>query len=105
MDLGLTGKTALITGASEGIGGSIAERYAQEGANLIICARREEPLREMATQLEAFGVTVVFVACDAADPMAPQAVLDAAAGTLANVDILVNNVGPGDAEGVPRPHR
>lgn len=92
MELGLNGKTALVTGASEGIGRAIAVRFAAAGAHVVACARREEPLRDLIREVEALGVKGVAVACDVTDREAPETVLRAAAG-LSDVDVLVNNVG------------
>lgn len=93
MDLGLSSRTALITGASEGIGRAIALRFAREGANIVACARREEPLRQLSAELEDIGAGVVTVACDVTDLDAPARILDAAKQGGMGIDILVNNAG------------
>lgn len=93
MDLGLTGKTALVTGASEGIGRTIALRFAEEGANVVACARRDGPLGELVGEIEAAGGAAVAVACDVTDPEAPAAALAAAEQRFPGVDVLVNNAG------------
>ncbi|HEX3803122.1 MAG TPA: SDR family oxidoreductase [Solirubrobacteraceae bacterium] len=93
MSLGLKERTVLVTGASEGIGKAAAIRFAQEGANLVICARREGPLRDLASAIENMGVAAVAVPCDVTDPAAPQTVLDAAHERFPGVDVLVNNAG------------
>ena len=67
MDLGLKGKGVIITGASKGIGRSIALGFAEEGANVAICARGEEALAETTGELVALGVKVHSEVCDVAD--------------------------------------
>jgi 3-oxoacyl-[acyl-carrier protein] reductase len=93
VELGLKDRTVLVTGASEGIGRAVALRFAQEGANLVVCARRPDPLRDLAAEIEALGVGVVEVSCDVTDPAAPDAVLEAMRGRFPGVDVLVNNAG------------
>ncbi|MCL2586034.1 MAG: SDR family oxidoreductase [Streptosporangiales bacterium] len=97
MDLGLEGRTALITGASSGIGRAIALGLAAEGARTVVTARREERLRELSAEVAARGGTEpVVVVCDFTDHDAPD-VVAAAAGP---VDILVNNAGGSRAFGL-----
>jgi hypothetical protein len=89
MDLGVKGKTALITGASKGIGRGVAESLAAEGCNLRLAARSGDMLEQAAAEIrDAYGVTVGVHACDVTAP----GVIDelAAAGIP---DILVNNAG------------
>ena len=91
-----SGKTALITGASAGIGATFARSYAAKGANLILVARREDRLRELAAELEQkHGVKARFIAADLADPLAPERVFDKVQTEGGAVDILVNNAGYG----------
>jgi 3-oxoacyl-[acyl-carrier protein] reductase len=91
MDLGLRGKSAVVTGASKGIGRSIALRLAEEGAGVAICARGEPALRETEAELRARSVPVHAAACDVGDPKALDGFLDAARAELGHVDILINN--------------
>lgn len=89
MDLGLRGRTALVTGASRGLGRQAALSLAGEGANLVVCARGQEALEQTAGELRGLGVEVVAVAADTTVAADCERVL-AAAGA---VDIVVNNVG------------
>ncbi|MFP6664601.1 MAG: SDR family oxidoreductase [Deltaproteobacteria bacterium] len=91
MDLGLKEQTAIIIGASRGIGKATALALASEGCHVAICARGEEALYATAHQLEAKGVRVHAAICDAADPAALDAFLDSARETLGEIHILVNN--------------
>ena len=91
MDLGLRGKTAVVTGASRGIGGAIALRLADEGAGLAICARGEAALRDIEAQLRTRSVPVHAEVCDVSNAEALDRFLDGARKSLGRVDILVNN--------------
>ena len=91
MELGLKGKVAIVTGASAGIGRSIAEGFAAEGANVAICARREGPLRATEAALAKRGVSVYAAACDVADAQALERFLHACRREFGRVDVLVNN--------------
>ncbi len=94
MDLGLTDKVAIITGGSEGIGKATAQRMAQEGARVIIVARRPEVLEQAAQDIRTATEGVVLpISADVADPATPQRVVQAALDHFGRVDILVNNAG------------
>jgi 3-oxoacyl-[acyl-carrier protein] reductase len=92
MDLGLKGKNAIITGASKGIGRSIALTLAEEGVNVAICARGEEALLATENELIKKGVKVFAQTCDIGDTEKFDAFLDAVKGEFGTIDILVNNV-------------
>tara|TARA_R110002153_G_scaffold104403_4_gene242193 strand:- start:1504 stop:2256 length:753 start_codon:yes stop_codon:yes gene_type:complete len=92
MNLELKGKNAIITGASKGIGRSIAETFAEEGVNVAICARGEEALRSTAKELLKKGVKVYAESCDIGDTEKFEAFLDKVKSEFGSVDILVNNV-------------
>jgi 3-oxoacyl-[acyl-carrier protein] reductase len=91
MDLGLRGKCAVVTGASRGIGRSIALRLAEEGAGVAICARGEPALRKTESELRDRSVPVYAAVCDVGDPESLDGFLDATHARLGRVDILVNN--------------
>lgn len=89
MDLGLKGRTVLITGASQGIGEGVAEVFAEEGANLHLTARNAENLGRIRDTLAVHGVTITIHPMDMTDPGAP----DRLAAAVGPVDVLVNNAG------------
>jgi hypothetical protein len=87
---------ALVTGASSGIGREIARQLAAAGCALVIAARRQDRLEELASELRtAHGVEVTPVAVDLAEPGAPERLYAAATANAAELDILVNNAGFG----------
>lgn len=92
MDLGLRGKSAVVTGGSKGIGRAIALALAQEGAHVAICARGPEELRDTERELLEHGGKVVANVCDVADPLALADFLESARKAFGGLDILVNNV-------------
>jgi 3-oxoacyl-[acyl-carrier protein] reductase len=91
MNLGLEGKGIVVTGASKGIGRSIALAFAEEGANVAICARGAEALGKVAEELQKRGGRVHSATCDVGDAKRLDAFLDGAHGALGRVDVLVNN--------------
>jgi len=92
MDLELTGKRAIVTGGSRGIGRAIALQLAQEGADVVISARNAEPLQEAARELAAqTGRRIVPVVADTGNDDSVQALVETAVRELGGVDILVNN--------------
>lgn len=86
--------TAVVTGASSGIGADLARELAARGHGVTLVARREDKLRELADEL-GNQVRVEVIACDVADPEARAALLDEVATRGLTVDILVNNAGIG----------
>ena len=93
MDLGIKGKTAIVTGASRGIGKAIALALAGEGCNLVVCARGEEVLGEAAEEMRQRGVEVEALTLDAGAADAGDRLVAAATAAFGRLDILVNNVG------------
>ena len=94
MDLGLKGKVALVTGASEGIGKAIARKLADEGVRVAICARTEATLKATAAEIaEATGMDIAPIPADLRSLAGCQGVVQRAAERLGGVDILVNNAG------------
>ena len=94
MDLKISGKTGLVTGASSGIGRGIALALAAEGVRLAIVARRRSLLEELAAEIVAGGgVQPVVIECDFMQPDAASAIATVAMYDLGSVDILVNNAG------------
>ncbi len=91
MDLGLSGKNAIITGGSRGIGLAIADLLAREGSNVSICARNTDHLKTAAQTLNQHGVKVHTASCDVASPDALDAYIKAAHAELGGLDILINN--------------
>jgi NAD(P)-dependent dehydrogenase (short-subunit alcohol dehydrogenase family) len=90
----LTGRTALITGASRGIGADVARAYAAAGADLVLTARDAAALEEPAARLAAeHGVRTAVLAADLADPDVPDRLWDEANALMDGLDVLVNNAG------------
>ncbi len=92
MDLGLKGRVALVTGGTKGIGRRAAEIFADEGADVAICARNGEEVRETVAALQAKGARAFGAAVDVADKAALQAWVAGAAEALGGVDMIVANV-------------
>jgi short-subunit dehydrogenase len=87
-------RTALVTGASGGIGLEFARRFAKEGYNVVLVARSKDQLEVLAAQLtDQFGVRAVAIAADLAQDSAPQAVYDQLTAMNLHIDVLVNNAG------------
>jgi len=95
MDLGLTGKSALVTGASRGIGAAIATGLAAEGCRVAIVARSEPDLTMLADRLRATGADILPIAADLTEREAAARVVTATEATFGGVDILINNLGGG----------
>ena len=92
MDLGLKGRTAIISGATKGIGKAIAQTLVAEGTHVAICARNAEEVAQSVQALSAHGVKAFGSAVDVGDPAALQAWVAAAAAELGGIDIVVANV-------------
>jgi 3-oxoacyl-[acyl-carrier protein] reductase len=94
MDLAMTGKKAIVTGASEGIGKAITRALAREGADVAICARRKEPLERTAAEIaKATGRNIIPLTADLTKPGDAENFIKKAHAALGRIDILVNNAG------------
>ena len=89
----LTGKTALITGGSRGLGLQMAEALGSQGARLLLSARKSDELQQAQAHLQALGIDADWLAADGADEAGIVSLSDAAMEKLGRVDILVNNAG------------
>jgi len=93
MDLGLTGKAAIVAGGSRGIGRAIAESLVAEGCRLVLNARGEEELEKTAAELRERGGTVKAVALDITEPDAGRRLLEETMEAYGQADVLVGNAG------------
>jgi 3-oxoacyl-[acyl-carrier protein] reductase len=93
MENRLKGKTAIVTGASRGIGRAIARRLAAEGAHVILCARDGNMLQEAVQEIERTGGRAAGFAADLREPSAAAQAVEFATQTYAQIDIAVNNAG------------
>lgn len=87
----LQGKVALVTGAGSGIGAATALRFAQEGATVVLCGRRQAPLDEVVAQIKAAGGKAEAVQADVSDEAGFTAAINSAAERHGRFDVLVNN--------------
>lgn len=96
--LNLSGRIALVTGASSGLGRHFARTLAAAGADVAVAARRVDRLEALADELRTTGVRAAAVALDVTQPASVTAAFDAAEAALGPIDIVVNNAGvPGTA--------
>jgi NAD(P)-dependent dehydrogenase (short-subunit alcohol dehydrogenase family) len=99
----LTGKIAVVTGSSRGIGRAIALRFAHEGADVVInYARSADEAHEVCTQVEAAGRRGLVIRADLRSPAEAEQLVEEAARELGGLDILVNNAGGGRPRPSPR---
>ncbi len=89
----LRGRTALVTGASGGLGAHLARCLAREGMNVALTARREPELAELAAELEKLGVRAAALPIDLSDLGQIDPLIERAEAALGPVDLLVNNAG------------
>lgn len=89
----LTGRTAIVTGGSRGLGMQIAEALGEQGARLVLTARKRDQLDEAAQTLRAEGIEVMVVPCDLSQPDGVDAFVSDVLDRHDTVDILVNNAG------------
>jgi short-subunit dehydrogenase len=89
----LRGRTALVTGASGGLGAHLARRFAREGMNVALTARREEALTALAAEFEGLGVRAAALSSDLADLKQIDPLIERAEAALGPIDLLLNNAG------------
>jgi citronellol/citronellal dehydrogenase len=87
------GRVALITGGGTGIGRACARELAATGAAVVVCGRREEPLRAAAAEIEGGGGACLAIPTDIRDPEQVERLVDAALERFGRIDVLVNNAG------------
>jgi Dehydrogenases with different specificities (related to short-chain alcohol dehydrogenases) len=87
----LTGKVALVTGASKGIGKAISEWYAQAGASVVVSSRKLEAVQAVAAEIKSNGGEAFGVACNVGEPGEIQKLVEATVAKYGTIDILVNN--------------
>lgn len=92
----LAGKTAIITGASQGIGLATAKLFVEQGAHVVLTALKQDALDVVVKEINDAGGKAIGLAADSADPESPKIVFDKAIQNFGQVDILVNNAGYGD---------
>ena len=98
MDLGITGRIAVVTGGSEGIGLAAAHILAEEGANVVILARTQSKLDAAVAEISSTAVgEIEAISCDVSDQDSVTAAFDRILDKWGKVDILVNNAGTGNA--------
>ncbi len=93
MSSNLSGKTAIVTGASSGIGRAIAERLGTEGAHVVLGGRTEDAMNDSAATITSAGGTATVRTLDVRKPDEVQALVDAAVEATGRLDIMVNNAG------------
>src|SRR5271155_4178533 len=90
----LSGRVAIITGGSIGLGRQMAEGLAEMGASLVLCARKKERCQQAAEELQqAMGVKTLALACDVKNPASVHEVVEATLAAFGRIDILINNAG------------
>ncbi len=89
----LTDRVAIVTGAGRGLGAAIAVGFAEAGADVVICARTQTQLDQVAEQVQAAGRRAVALALDAGDPQTSATLVETAEREFGRIDIVVNNVG------------
>jgi len=89
----LTGRVAIVTGGSAGLGRQMAQGLAEMGANLVLCARKKERCEQAAEELSQLGVQALALGCDVRSPDQITKVIDATISQFGRIDILINNAG------------
>ena len=89
----LTDKVAVVTGASSGLGADSARAYAQNGANVVLLARRKEKLEQVAAEISGMGRKVLAISCDVTDEECVKKAVEEIIEKFGRIDILLNNAG------------
>jgi len=89
----LTGRVAIVTGGSIGLGRQMAEGLAEMGADLVLCARKKERCYQAAEELQQLGVKTIALGCDVKNPDSIQEMVEATLSQFGQIDVLINNAG------------
>jgi NAD(P)-dependent dehydrogenase (short-subunit alcohol dehydrogenase family) len=89
----LTGRIAVVTGGSIGLGRQMAEGLAEMGANVVLCARKKERCQQAAEELQQLGLKALALACDVKSQSSIQELVDATLSRFGRIDVLINNAG------------
>src|ERR1700740_3793171 len=89
----LTGRVAIVTGGSIGLGRQMAEGLAEMGADLVLCARKKERCHQAAEELQQLGVKSIALGCDVKNPDSIQEMVEATLSQFGRIDVLINNAG------------
>jgi gluconate 5-dehydrogenase len=89
----LTGRVAIITGGSIGLGRQMAEGLAEMGAHVVLCARKQERCVQASEELQRLGLKAIALGCDVKNPSSVQEMVDATVSQFGRIDILINNAG------------
>jgi gluconate 5-dehydrogenase len=89
----LSGRVAIVTGGSIGLGRQMAQGLAEMGAHVVLCARKKERCEAAAAELRNLGVKAMALGCDVKDPASVKSVVDATVAEFGRVDVLINNAG------------
>ena len=89
----LTGRVAIVTGGSIGLGRQMAEGLAEMGADLVLCARKRERCYQAAEELQQLGVKTIALGCDVKNPDSIQEMVEATLSQFGRIDVLINNAG------------
>jgi NAD(P)-dependent dehydrogenase (short-subunit alcohol dehydrogenase family) len=89
----LTGRVAIVTGGSIGLGRQMAEGLAEMGADLVLCSRKQERCHQAAEELQQLGVKALALGCDVKNPDSIQEMVEATLSQFGRIDVLINNAG------------
>jgi NAD(P)-dependent dehydrogenase (short-subunit alcohol dehydrogenase family) len=89
----LSGRVAIVTGGSIGLGRQMAEGLAEMGAHVVLCARKQERCHQAAEELQQLGVKAIALSCDVKNPDSVQEMVEATLSQFGRIDVLINNAG------------